>query len=361
MSRLSKLQDILKDQAIEALFISSGANIRYLTGYTGTDAYLLALAQGNSMLITDFRFLEQAEQECSPGKCLEICRCDGKSRPLFKLVAEKAQEENLKSLAFEEEHSSFAFYRRMQEALGELPLKPAFGLVEGLRAHKDSQEQNCLRRAAAMADAAFQALLKEIVPGITEKRLEALLIYELACQGSEEPAFPPIIASGVNGSLCHAIPSHKKLAKGELITFDFGAVYQGYRSDITRTLCLGRPDAKQKELYHLVLEAQTEAKARVKKGAACNELDQTAREIISVQGYGAFFGHGLGHGIGLEVHEKPVLNSTNPQPLLGGEAITIEPGIYIPGWGGIRIEDSLLVGDEGGEVITAFPRELIEL
>ncbi len=361
MERINRLNEILKKDGLDAFFIKGGVNIRYLTGYTGDDAFLLICPYGKDIFITDFRYIEQAQKECGSCLGLEIIRSGKEGNTALKIIEAEAAARGLKKIGFEEEGISYGFYQKLKAALLGAELIPKFGCIEELRQIKDKGEEESLKKAAKIADKALEAVLPKIVPGISEIRLEAILNYELTSHGSRGQAFPPIIASGLNGSLCHNKPSLKKLAKGEFITLDFGAVYNGYRSDMTRTFILGSPDNKQKRVYQIVLNAQEEALSRLKAGVLCSDLDKTARDIIIGQGFGEYFGHSLGHGIGLDIHEKPNLSPANNEPLIKGQVVTVEPGIYIPNWGGVRIENSVIVKAEGGETITHFPRELIIL
>ncbi|MEG1501707.1 MAG: M24 family metallopeptidase, partial [Clostridiales bacterium] len=238
---------------------------------------------------------------------------------------------------------------------------PAHNLIEYIRSFKDEDELACLAQAAAIADKAFALLLPEIKPNISEKQLAAKLIYYIYSCGGEELSFPSIIASGTNGAFCHVMPSDKLIADGDLITFDFGAVYRGYHSDMTRTLAVGKVNQKQKEIYSLVLEAQMAALDGLKAGLTGSQGDKLARDIIAAQGYGDNFGHSLGHGVGLEIHEYPNLAPSNNQKLAVNQVVTVEPGIYIPSWGGIRIEDTVIIKENGVEIINEFPKDLLIL
>lgn len=359
MSRLKLIQAELKTQGLDGIFITRGVNIRYLTNYAGDDAYLLIPAEGTAVFITDFRYIEQAEREC--GENLLILSTSGALNTAYHILAAKCQNYRLKKVAFEEEYQTYLTYRNMKELACGTEFIPQKGMVEQLRRRKDEHELNCLRKAAALADEAFTACLPHLKPGISEKQAEALLTYELTSRGSEGTAFPIIVASGSNGSLPHAIPSQKPLAKGEFITFDFGGVVEGYRSDITRTIALGKVDKKQKSIYELVLKAQKSAASSLKAGMTCKDADKIARDIITEQGYGQYFGHSLGHSIGLDIHEKPNLSPETCDILEAGNTITVEPGIYIPKWGGVRIEDSLIIKEDGSEIITHFPKDLLIL
>ena len=227
---------------------------------------------------------------------------------------------------------------------------------------KDAKEIELIRKAVQISDEAFSHVIKIIKAGMTEKEVAAEIEYQMCKLGSERPAFQTIVASGLRGSLPHGIASDKVIQEGELVTMDFGAVYKGYHSDITRTVCVGKASQKQKELYHIVLDAQLSGVAAVQEGRKNNAVDSAARYVIIQNGYGKYFGHGLGHGVGLEIHEWPRLSpKAEPMTLASGMIVTVEPGIYLPDWGGIRIEDTVLVTSNGYDKLTQSTKKLLEL
>ena len=361
MDTISILQKKLADQNLDALLLAGATNIRYLSGYRGEEAWLLLTAKGEGYFITDFRYLEQAEQEWQesggafPMHFLE----QNLQKPLAAVLGGLFADLALRRVGFEGAQFRYDVYKSIQDKAGATELLAVADLLADLRSVKSERELAHLRKAAQIADAAFTALLAELRPGLTERMVAARFDYLLYSYGAEGPAFNNIVASGKNGSLCHAIPSNKVLEEGEFITFDFGAVWQGYHSDCTRTICLGQASRKQRELYDLVLQAQLAAEAALRPGIEAKAVDKIARDMIAQAGYGAQFGHGLGHGIGLDVHEEPRLTSSSSAILQAGHVVTVEPGVYIPGWGGLRIEDSLIITESGSEIITHCPKELI--
>ncbi|NLF79964.1 MAG: aminopeptidase P family protein, partial [Clostridia bacterium] len=237
-------------------------------------------------------------------------------------------------------------------------LMPTSDIAEALRYVKEEREISLMRQACAATDRVFAEICAYIKPGITEKDLARELLYCIMKQGCDA-SFPSIVAAGPNGSLPHAIPSDRRIKEHEFITMDFGCAYAGYHADMTRTVIIGRPNAKQKEIYGIVLAAKQRAEALIHAGLSGREVDAAARDYIAEKGYGGNFGHGLGHGVGLDIHESPRLNQSSEQILRSGCLVTIEPGIYLPGWGGLRIEDTVLVTDNGHENLFTSERELI--
>lgn len=354
--RLEKVLKGMAEQEVDGLFLMREANIRYVSGFTGGDSFIL-LTPKKRIFITDSRYTEQAEQEC-PG--YEIVQHRGDFPSLEEAIARFAAEEKLKKIGFEQDFVTFEVYDKIRRTLREnTELIPTSGLVEAVRFIKDEQEIAFIKKAAEISDAVFTYILGLIKPGMREKEIEIEIDYRMKKLGALSPAFPTIVASGPRGSLPHALPSDRIVQRGDLITMDFGAVYQGYCSDITRTVSLGEPNEKQKEIYQIVKEAQEAGLRAVRAGIAGSWTDKTAREVIEKAGYGSYFGHGLGHGVGLEIHEEPSLNKNCRKVLAAGAVVTVEPGIYIPNWGGVRIEDTVLVTKEGCEILTHSPKELI--
>lgn len=360
MERIKKVCLDLKACAFQAFFITDASNIRYLTGYQGDDAFLLLQDEGSAFLITDGRYLEQAQKDCGKDGICVIEHSPAKN-PLSKVVAGLLKRFDISSLAFEKEHISFALFDTLANELGPVKLVPASDLIAKFRLVKDPDELAKLKTATAIADRAFTETLKSIRPGVSEKQLEAKLVYNLLYYGAEKISFPSIIASGPNGSLPHALPSERKLQKGDLVTFDFGAVYQGYHSDTTRTVVLGKPTAKQKEIYELVGKTQADTAAILKPGLSGQDAHMHAAAIIREGGYEGYFNHGLGHGTGLDIHERPTLNPRSKDILTAGNTVTCEPGVYLPGWGGVRIEDTLIITSCGAEALGTISKELLIL
>ncbi len=351
-SRLQNLRSKMKQIDLPALFITHSPNCRYISGFDGSSGALL-ITGDQGFLITDSRYLEQAREQ-APEFSVISCARNNPAKYLDPLL----EESRIGVLGFEEKHLSFFNYQNLAAGLN-AELRPGGGLVEQLRAVKDPVEIDVLRRGAALADEGFEHILNFIQPGMTERQIGLELEYHQRQKGAEGIPFPYIVVSGVRGALPHGMSTNKVLGKGELLTIDFGAVWEGYATDMTRTIALGRPDRRQREMYGIVQEAQRAAREGLKAGLRCSEADALARGPIREAGWGDYFVHGLGHGVGLEVHEQPVISPYSEEVLLPGMVVTVEPGLYIPGWGGIRIEDMVLLTDDGAEPLTASSRELI--
>ncbi len=349
--RLQRLQEQLEKQSIEAVLITHPANRFYLSGFDGSHGALL-IGAGEAYLFTDFRYSEQAEKQAPH---FNICPWKAK---LSEAVAPCIDEAGWSALGFEEEQVTYTLYRELEEGLS-ADLVPLKGLVEELRIVKSEAEAAVLRRGAAVMDGAFEFLLNMMKPGMTEQEVALELEYYLRRHGSTETLFRYIVASGERGSMPHGIASQKPLQSGELVTVDFTGTFDHYATDMTRTIALGKPGPRAREIYEVVRLAQQEAREKIKPGMTGKEADALAREPIKEAGFGEYFGHGLGHGLGLEVHEQPALSLRGETTLLPGMVVTIEPGIYIPGWGGVRIEDMVLITAGGVESLTRCTRELV--
>lgn len=355
MNRIEKLVVRLKEEKLDGIFLMNDSNIRYISGFTGSDSFVIITEQSRAF-ITDSRYTEQAEAEC---KGFEVIRWGKPLMGLHETIKEICEKYNVKKLAFERQHVSYDRYEELSKALTAVELVPSSGLVEDLRSIKDDAELNYMRKAAQIADEAFSEILKYIRPGVSEMDIERELQYFIKKKGAEDVGFSTIVASGKRSSLPHAVPCDKKIEKGDLVTLDFGAKYMGYRSDMTRTIVVGAPSDKQREIYEIVRKAQEEASKAVKPGVAGKVPDACAREYITNAGYGEYFGHGLGHGVGLDIHEGPSLSKAAEKLLEVGNVVTVEPGIYLPDWGGVRIEDTVIVLENGIEVLTKSSKELI--
>jgi Xaa-Pro aminopeptidase len=278
---------------------------------------------------------------------------------IFNVVAAECKKRGLQSLAFEQDHLTFAQAKQMQEALDGIGFIPVGGLVEEMRMIKDASELQIIREAARIVDRTFMQILNEIKPGMKEKEVALRLEILMREMGASSSSFDIIVASGKRSALPHGTASDKVLEKGDLVTLDFGAYYKGYASDITRTVMLGKPNDKQKEIYDIVLEAGKRTIDAIRPGITGKEADAVARDYIKLRGYGDYFGHGTGHGLGLEVHEAPRLSAQGDTALAPGMVVTVEPGIYLADFGGVRIEDDVIVTESGCEVITHANKELI--
>lgn len=355
MNRVERLIQRLKDENLDGILLLNDSNIRYISGFTGSDSYVI-IAEGAKAFITDSRYTEQAEEECQG---FEVVRWGKPVAGLLETIKKVCDQNGINKLAFEKGHITYEMYEDLVKGLEGMEIVPASGLVEGLRAVKDEEEIQCMRMAAQFADQAFEEILKYIRPGVTELDVATELQYLIKKKGADDIGFPIIAVSGKRSSLPHGIPGRKAIERGDFVTLDFGAMYKGYRSDMTRTVIVGEADEKQREIYEIVRTAQAEASRVVRAGLEAKAADGCARGYITQAGYGDYFGHGLGHGIGLDVHEEPRLSQTGNKILEEGNVVTIEPGIYLPNWGGVRIEDTVVVREDGIEVLTKSSKELI--
>lgn len=352
--RCKKLLADMAREGMEAAWIVKPENIRYLTGYTGEGCLLLAADA--SVILTDFRYLEQVGRQAPESLCVRTTRQAEAPALMPGLLSERG----VRILAYEPDCVTVQDFEDMRRALPGVELVPLKGLPEALRMVKDEEELACVRRAAKIACDAFEVMLGRIKPGMTEKQVQVELDYQMLQLGSEKVGFDTIACAGVNGSLPHAIPSDHVLKKGELLTMDFGAQVNGYKSDMTRTVAIGPVVGELKAIYDTVYEAQCLAFAAIRPGVCCREVDKVARDFIDRRYPGAF-GHSLGHGVGLLIHEAPNFSTTCDAVLRPGHVMTVEPGVYIEGLGGCRIEDMALITDGGYEDPVTAPKHLITL
>lgn len=353
MARLERLYQDMAARNLARFVVSNPHNVRYLSGFTGDTGWLVA-EQGGASLITDFRFEEQASEEIQPGVKLVIDKRDVLAATCDALSGVGGK------IGFEAASLTFAAFEKLSAAVP-AEMAPFTALFEGYRAVKDREEIAALARAVAASDEVFAEIVKEMEVGMTEVELAARIDFLLRRRSTDVPPFKTIVASGERGSLPHATPTSRAIARGDLVTMDFGASVDGYCSDVTRTVTMGKASDKQREVYQTVLEAQLKAEAGIRAGVKGSEADRLARQHIEAKGYGERFGHSLGHGVGLEVHEEPRLSVKNDNPLEAGMVATVEPGIYIPGWGGVRIEDMVVVEDGGCRVLTRADKQLVEI
>ena len=353
MARVEKLRELMKENNLQGFLVTSPYNLRYLTNFTGTTG-LAMITLDKAFFITDFRYTEQAAEQATG---FTIVKNTGH---IFDEVAHLAERLQLDNLAFEETQVSFADYSLLEEILP-CELVPVMGLIEELREVKDEEEVAIIEKACAIADQGFAFVLEMIKPGMTEIEVANQLDFFMRSKGASGVSFETIVASGLRSAMPHGVASHKVIEKGELITLDFGCYYEGYVSDMTRTFAIGSIQPKLKEIYDIVLEAQLKVLAEAKPGLTGIQLDAIARDHIASYGYGDAFGHSTGHGIGLEIHEGPNVSFRADKQFVPGNVITDEPGIYLPGIGGVRIEDDLLITAEGNRVLTHAPKELIIL
>lgn len=354
--RIAALVDRLSALHLDALLVTSLPNIRYLTGFSGSNALLVASAR-EVHLITDFRYQTQVAEESADVAAVRIEKSSLWSGLWSLLGAMPA----LSAVGFESAHLQHRDFQRLLEQGERWHWRPVTELVEELRVRKDAGEVSLIRTAGAMAMEALRETLDEVRVGMSELEVCGLLERALRRAGSDTHPFPPIIASGPRSALPHARASTRAIAQGEFLLLDFGASTGGYCSDVTRTVVVGRADARQRETYEAVQDANRVARAGVVAGMRGRDADALARDTLEALGFGELFGHGLGHGIGLQVHEAPRLSRLAEEVLPAGSVVTIEPGIYVPEWGGVRIEDDVHLGADGTELLTDFTRELLEL
>jgi Xaa-Pro aminopeptidase/Xaa-Pro dipeptidase len=307
-----------------------------------------------AFFITDSRFTEQASQQVDGYELIET----DKNRTLAELISELANENKIKNLGFEEDILTFKAYSQYKARL-RCALVPLNGMIEGIRMIKDNTEIEIMRKAAEIADDAFEYMLKFIQPGMTEREIGIELEMHMKKNGATGLSFPSIVASGTRSSLPHGEATDKRVAAGEFLTLDYGCVYKEYCSDMTRTIVLGKPSDKMKEIYNVVLEAQLLAAENFREGVAAVDVDKIARDFITKAGYGVNFGHSLGHGVGRQIHEAPTIGYRNGTVLMPGMVVTNEPGIYLPGFGGVRIEDILVITKDGSEIMSKSTKEMI--
>lgn len=353
MEKLEKLRSSFEKLGIDGILIASTYNRRYIANFTGSAGVVLISGE-KALFITDFRYVEQATKQCQG---FEIVQHTG---TIVEEVAAQAKNLGIEKLGFEQEHLTFSAFRSYEKAV-EAELVPVSGVVEKLRLIKTSSEIKILKEAADIADAAFKHILDFIAPGKTELEISNELEFFMRNAGATSSSFDIIVASGYRSALPHGVASDKLIETGDFVTLDFGAYYKGFVSDITRTVAVGEPNAKLKEIYDIVLEAQLRGMAGIKPGLTGKEADALTRDYISEKGYGEYFGHSTGHGIGLEVHEGPALSSKSDIVLETGMIVTVEPGIYIPGLGGVRIEDDTMITETHNETLTHSTKELIIL
>lgn len=351
-ARAERLLGLLAQPDVDVMLVTDPVNVRYMTGYTGSNGLAL-VGPRTRTFITDFRYVEQAAEEVDPG--FERRRAP---RELVESVAEALPIDPLR-LGFEDAHVTVRECERLRRLLPDrVELVAAGSPVETLRLVKEAGEVEAMRAAARLADEAFEEVLADGLAGRTERELAASLERAMRELGARRPSFDTIVAAGPHGALPHATPRDVRIAPGQLVTIDWGAELDGYCSDCTRTVAVGAVDDERREVYELVLAAQLAGLEAVRAGAVARAVDSAARDVITAAGYGERFGHGLGHGVGLAIHEGPRLSQRATGEITAGNAVTVEPGIYIAGRFGIRIEDLVIVTEEGCEILTSIPKQL---
>jgi Xaa-Pro aminopeptidase len=350
--RLARLREQIKLKEIDGVFITKRENYMYLSGFTGTYAYLIVTME-EAILLTDFRYTEQASKQAP---LFNIVQYQGS---LLIALNEIIQSRNILKLGFEDIHMTFDRYSEYSIKLNLKDFLPLGGMIESLRIIKDTQEIEIINKAVEISDKAFEHILGYIKPNVTELDISTELEYFMKKLGAKGESFEIIVASGERSSMPHGVASSKKIQSGDVITMDYGCIYDNYCSDMTRTVFLGEPDKEMKKIYNIVLKAQFEALQSCKAGLTGKEIDYVARDIIDKSGFGKNFGHGLGHGVGIEVHEEPRLSLSGNTKMEDGMVVTVEPGIYVPGLGGVRIEDMLVISADVPTVLTKSTKEMI--
>lgn len=352
--KVKKVQEELTKRGIDAVLITSSINRRYMTGFTGTAGVAL-ISQDKARFITDFRYTEQATKQAEHFEVIEH-----KSQ-IHEEIKNQLNELNVKCLGFEENQVTYATYELYKKTFNEVKLEPIGNIIENLRIYKTSEELEIMKRAAEIADKAYDHIQTFIKPGIKEIDVSNELEFFMRKLGATSSSFDIIVASGHRSALPHGVASDKKIEEGELVTLDYGALYQGYCSDITRTLAVGDINDELKTIYDTVLKAQILGVKGIKPGMTGKEADDLTRDFITDKGYGSYFGHSTGHGLGMEVHEAPTLSHRSDMSLEPGMVVTVEPGIYIPNVGGCRIEDDIVITESGNERLTHSTKALIQL
>ncbi len=356
-ARVAALVAQLEVAHFDAVLLTGLANVRYLTGFSGTSALAVVTRRADVLLITDFRYQTQAAEQVG-GAARVVIEQASLWSGLWQQLPQLAYTE---VIGFESAHLLHRDFQRLLEAGSRWSWRPTTDLVEALRERKDADEVACVRAAGEVAMAALARTLDDVRPGMTELGVAGLLEGNLRAAGSEGFPFETIVASGPRSALPHARASNRVLARGDLLLVDFGAVVDGYCADVTRTVVLGPPDDRQREVHGIVRAANERASALVRAGMSGRQADALARDFIAAHGFGDAFGHSLGHGLGLEVHEAPRLARTADAVLPPQAVVTIEPGIYLPGWGGVRVEDDVHLAADGPVLLTDFSRDLLTI
>ena len=355
MNHFSSIRTQLENRELDALLINSEANRFYASAFhtTGADDALVIVTKKDNYLITDSRYTEAAQAQLKDARL--VIRANAES--YLDYAAEIFAKDGVKKAGFEDAALTVKEFNSYQAGLP-CEFVPASVLFLGLRQSKDEDEIRSMKAAQKIADKALTQLLDELKPGMTELEISARLQYLMLVGGAERMSFDPIVAGGPNSSMPHAVPTDRKIQDGDFLTIDFGCIYEGYCSDTTRTVAIGHATEEMRTVYHTVLEAQLAGIAKAKTGVIGKEVHEAAHNVIRSAGYGEYFGHGFGHSLGLEIHEAPNFNTRNNKPMPDHAVVSAEPGIYLPGKFGVRIEDVVILHENGCEDITALPKDL---
>ena len=352
LTRINKVKERLQKENLLGMYITNLTNVRYLTGFTGSAGSVLLLDDENHFF-TDGRYTEQVKDQ------VKNCTIHIVGSSHIKAI----QDENLLpdsiNIGFESSHLSYANFQILKNSFPNINWKETDSIIEHIAAIKDMMEIESLKTAIEITDEVFTQIIPELKIGAIENHIAAKISYLFKMNGAEGDSYDPIIASGYLGALPHARPSNKEFEKGDFVVMDFGALYNGYHADMTRTVLIGPSSSKHEEIYNIVLESQLNGIKTAKAGVPCSTVDYACRSVIEKKGYGDLFTHSTGHGIGLEVHTLPRIHKSNEQPLQANHVITIEPGIYIPNWGGVRIEDDCLIASDTCIPLNKSSKELI--
>lgn len=354
LSKLEQLRGSLQEKQLDAILITSPINRRYITNFTGTAGVAL-VTQSDAVFITDFRYTEQATEQIKDFTIVEH------KNPIHKEVFQQLKDLNVEKLGFEQNHVTYAEYTLYKETFKDIQLHAVSNIIENLRLIKSEEEIKVVEKAAEIADQAFEHIKSYIKEGVKEIDVANELEFYMRKLGATSSSFDIIVASGERSALPHGVASEKVIQAGELVTMDYGALYNGYCSDITRTVAVGEISEQLQEIYDIVLTAQKIGVEKIKPGMTGKEADALTRDYITDRGYGEYFGHSTGHGLGMEVHEGPGLSHRSDVKLQPGMIVTVEPGIYIPDVGGCRIEDDIVITEDGNRRLTKSDKELIVL
>lgn len=355
MNRMDKVLSLAHVQPGEGVLIHKPSNMFYLSGYTGEG--LIAAGPGFQAIVTDFRYTEQAERQAPGFDVLMVEKGVSHAALAYRLF----QGKGVSRVRYEDDQVTVRSFEALKKAMPGMEFASLDNAPETARRIKDAGELQCIEDACNISCKAFDLLLPRIKPGLTEKQLQIMLDYTMLEQGADGLAFNTIVASGENGSLPHAIPGDRVVQLGDMITFDFGAKKNGYCADMTRTVAVGQPKPEMKRIYDVVLEAQETCQAALAPGKCCKDIDAMARKIIDGAGYAGRFGHGLGHAVGIDIHEEPRLSQLCEDILQPGHTITVEPGIYVPGLGGVRIENTCAITETGARTLVHAQKALLIL
>lgn len=354
LQRVQRVREAMP-QEVDGILVFQPQNRRWVSGFTGSSGVAIVGRKGKPVFLTDFRYTEQAGQQCQGFEVIQH------GQEMVADIKEAANRLGLKKLGFEKDYVTVGQHAKLAEGLAGIELVGLDDTILELRGIKDQQELEILAEAVAIGDKAFTHILGFLRPGLTERQVALELERHMQDLGATAASFETILASGPRSAMPHGVATERVLQKNEFVKMDYGCIYKGYCSDMTRTVVLGKADDKQREIYNIVLEAQLAAISGIKAGMTGKEADSLARDVITARGYGDNFGHGLGHGVGLAIHEHPRAGIASENVLAVNNVVTAEPGIYIPGWGGVRIEDMLVVEEGGCRNLTASPKELIEI